>query len=137
VSFGAFGGTSYDANTFAEAGIDLTALLGAIDACTSLGVKSILVKTKESQSPTATIVDLIAPLQVTRQLGLADAGPDQPKCSQGASTSFTVTGVATPSPGDVVTSTTWTVQSQDPGVTNVSIAAPGSPTTSVTVTGTG
>ena len=61
VSFGAFGGTTYPTNTFAEGAIDLTALLGAIDPCLSIGVKTILIKTKTSQSPTATITDFITP----------------------------------------------------------------------------
>ncbi|MFV5700218.1 hypothetical protein ACM55H_17815 [Flavobacterium sp. ZT3R17] len=39
VSFSAFGLNQYSSNLFVEAAIDLTALLGAIDPCTSLGVK--------------------------------------------------------------------------------------------------
>src|SRR5262249_31641450 len=66
-----------------------------------------------------------------------DAGPDKAACATPGTTTFSVTGVATPSPGDVVTSTLWAVQSQDPGVTNVSIASPNALTTNVTVTGTG
>ena len=126
VSFGAFGSTTYDANQFIEGAIDLTALLGAIDKCTSLGIKTILVKTKTSQSPTATIVDFIAPLSVERRIGLADAGPDQAKCAN----PFTVTGIATPAPGDAIGSTLWTVISGSAAITSAS-----SPTTSVTVNG--
>jgi hypothetical protein len=48
VSFGAFGKTTYDENTFSEGAVDLTALLGAFDKCTSFGVKTILIKTKVS-----------------------------------------------------------------------------------------
>ncbi|HXJ57631.1 MAG TPA: hypothetical protein VNU68_13305, partial [Verrucomicrobiae bacterium] len=87
VPYGAFGGTTYATNTFAEAAVDLTALIGtAFDPCTSIGVRSILVKTKQSQAPTANIVDLITPIQVDLTFGLADAGPRQTKCSEGDST---------------------------------------------------
>ena len=48
VPYGAFGGTTYAKNTFAEAAVDITALIGtAFDPCTSIGVRSILVKTKQ------------------------------------------------------------------------------------------
>jgi hypothetical protein len=63
VPYGAFGNTIYQANAFAEAAVDLTALLGNVNPC-GLQIKTILVKTKESQSPTATIVDFITPKQV-------------------------------------------------------------------------
>jgi hypothetical protein len=109
VTYGAFGGTTYPPQTFAETAVDLTALLGAVDPCVGLNIRTILVKTKESQSPTATITDFVSPLQVIRRLGVANAGLDQAQCSQGASTTFTVSGVATPAPGDVVSSTLWSV----------------------------
>ena len=107
VSFPAFGGNSYSTNLFAEAAIDLTALLGALDPCASLGIKTLFVKTKTSPAPTATIVDFITPQQVQLQLGLADAGLDQSKCGN----NFSVTGAATPSPGDAISSTAWSVVS--------------------------
>src|SRR5262245_33463241 len=129
VSYGAFGSNTYVTNTFAEAAINLTALLGAIDKCTSLGITTLLIKTKESQSPTATIVDFISPISLKKQIGLADAGLDQSQCAP--SNTFTVTGVATPAPGDVVTSTSWTVV---PGSGTATIASPSNLTTSVTVT---
>ena len=66
------------ANAFAEAAIDLTALLGNFDSCLSIGVKTIMVKTKTSTSSTASIVDFIDPIQYSMKLGpSADAGPDQ------------------------------------------------------------
>ena len=70
--FSAFGGSTYSANLFVEAAIDLTALLSAIiDPCTSLGVKTIFIKTKTSPSPTATIVDFISAQPVLFQIGVA------------------------------------------------------------------
>jgi len=112
VSFGAFGKTTYDKNTFVEAAVDLTALLGAIESCTELGIKTIMIKTKESQAPTATIVDFIAPLQGSITIGVADAGPDQTKCADASGiTPFSLTGTATPSPGDAVDHVLWTVVS--------------------------
>ena len=69
VPFGAFGQTSYAANAFAEAAVDLTALLGNFDPCLSIGIKTIMVKTKSSQSSTATIGDFINPIQYTLRVG--------------------------------------------------------------------
>jgi hypothetical protein len=126
VSFPAFGLSSYSSNLFVEAAIDLTALFGAIDPCASLGVKTLLVKTKTSPSPTATIVDFITPKQVQLQLGLADAGPSQAQCGS----AFSVTGTASPSPGDNISTTAWSVVSG-----TASIASPGSATSNITVTG--
>ncbi|MDI1306423.1 MAG: T9SS type A sorting domain-containing protein [bacterium] len=126
VSFSAFGLNQYSSNLFVEAAIDLTALLGAIDPCTSLGVKTLFIKTKTSQSPTATIVDFINAKQVSLQIGLANAGLDQSQCGS----VFSVTGTATPSPGDAISSTTWSVFSG-----TATIASPSLATSNITVTG--
>jgi hypothetical protein len=113
-----------------EGAVNLTALLGAIDPCTSLGIKTLLVKCKTSASPTATITDFIAPLQIDKRIGIADAGTDQAKCSEGASTNFTLAGVATPPSPDVIGSTTWSVVSG-----TASITTPGSLNSAVSVSG--
>src|SRR6185503_4099013 len=63
VPYGAFGQTNYQANTFAEAAIDLTALLANLDPCLSISAKTIMVKTKASPSPSANIEDFIDPIQ--------------------------------------------------------------------------
>src|SRR5262245_16146021 len=87
VPYGAFGQTTYGANAFAEAALDLTATIGGFDPCVSLGFKSIMVKTKSSASSTATIEDFIDPIQFTLKIGpSADAGPDQARCTEGDST---------------------------------------------------
>ena len=96
VPYGAFGGTTYAANMFAEAAIDLTSLLGNSDPCLSIGIKTIMVKTKTSQSSSASIVDFLDPIHYSFQLGPnANAGPDQVVCSDGGTTDFELQGVAT------------------------------------------
>ena len=105
VSFGAFGNATYNKNTFVEAAVDLTALLQNFDPCLSVGIKTILIKTKVSASNSSTIVDFINPLQAVLALGAADAGVDQSQCG----TSFSLSGTATPAPGSSVISTVWSV----------------------------
>jgi hypothetical protein len=109
VPYRAFGQTNYAPNAFAEAAVDLTALLSSFDPCMSIGVRSIMVKTKASQSDTATIEDFIDPIQYTLHIGPgADAGPDQVRCSEGDSTAFPLHGTA--SAGFFpIASTTWNV----------------------------
>ncbi|MDB5232419.1 MAG: hypothetical protein JWN76_3224 [Chitinophagaceae bacterium] len=111
VTYSAFGGSTYDINTFAEGSVDLTALLGAVDPCLELNISSIMIKSKESQSPTATIVDFIAPQAVSLAIGNADAGPDQALCpGPNNSTDFFLNGGVTSATG-TVTSATWSVVS--------------------------
>lgn len=96
VPYGAFGKTNYAANAFAEAAVDLTALLGNFDQCLSFGFKTIMIKTKASASTTASIEDFLDPIQYSLKIGpSADAGPDQTRCTEGASTDFPLNGVAT------------------------------------------
>src|SRR6266568_3199792 len=132
VPYGAFGATTYAVNTFAEAAVDLTAMLGSFNTCLTVGVRNIFIKTKASQSASANIVDFISPIPVRPLLVIgpdANAGPDQTKCSEGVTTTFTVNGSAQPG-GNPLTSTNWTVVSGP-----ASILSPGSLTTSVVVTG--
>lgn len=134
VTYDAFGGNSYATNAFAEAAVDLTALIGSFDKCNVLGIKSLLVKTKESQSSTATIVDFVGPpLPVDITIGVADAGKDQAICSEGATTKFTLTGTATPPSGATVTSTVWSFAE---GEGSGTINDPQSLSTDVTIDGT-
>src|SRR5207244_7008785 len=50
----AFGTNSYlNPNTFAEAAVDLTALLGSFDPCLTVAINTIVIKTNTSQSPSA------------------------------------------------------------------------------------
>jgi hypothetical protein len=109
VPYGAFGQTTYAPNAFAEAALDLTALLGSFDECLSIGFKTIMVKTKASPSDTATIGDLIDPIQYPFRIGPSvDAGSDQTRCTEGSFTTFPLTGAAT-SGTKPIASTTWSV----------------------------
>jgi hypothetical protein len=111
VPFGAFAHTNYAPMTFVEAAIDMTALMGNFDPCLSIGVKTIMVKTKSSASSSSPISDFINPIQYSVRLGPGSyAGPNQAQCAQGGSTSFALQGQATPGVFPVV-STTWSVVS--------------------------
>jgi hypothetical protein len=109
VPYGAFGQTSYAANAFVEAAIDLTALLGNFDPCVSVGFKTVMVKTKASTSSSASIEDFIQPIQYNLNIGpSANAGPDQVRCRDGVETVFPLQGTASSGMGSV-SSTTWSV----------------------------
>src|SRR5262245_9827716 len=109
VPYGAFVQATYSPNAFAEAAVDLTALLSGFDPCFSIGFKTIMVKTKSSQSDTATIADFIDPIQYTIRIGpSANAGPDQTRCSEGDSTTFALNGTASAGTAPIA-STTWSV----------------------------
>jgi hypothetical protein len=109
VPFGAFGVTTYAPNAFAEAALDMTALLGGFDPCLSVGFKTIMVKTKSSQSSTASISDFINPIQYSLRIGpSADAGGNQARCSEGDSTAFVLQGKASAGMA-AIASTTWSV----------------------------
>src|SRR5204863_1155845 len=96
VPYDAFGQNSYESNAFAEAAINLTGLLSAFDPCLSIGVKTVMIKTKTSQSSNANIEDFIDPIQYTLRIGpSANAGPDQSRCAEGAATAFALQGAAT------------------------------------------
>jgi len=109
VPYGAFGQTSYAANAFVEAAVDLTALLGNFDTCFSIGFKTIMVKTKASTSSSASIEDFIQPIQYNLNIGPgANAGPDQARCRDGAEVVFPLQGTAS-SGLQSVSSITWSV----------------------------
>lgn len=128
VPYRAFGTTSYDANAFAEAAIDLTAMLGGFDPCVSVGFETIMIKTKASASSSASIEDFIDPIAYKLQIGPgADAGPDQTRCAEGEVTSFALNGTARPGNQPIAT-TTWSVISG-----NAVIESPGSLVTTVHV----
>ena len=128
VPYKAFGSTNYAPNAFVEAAVDLTGLLGNFDPCLTFGVKTLMVKTKTSQSTSASIEDLLDPIQITLRIGpSAEAGPDQKRCTEGDSTLFPLNGAATPGLQPIV-STTWSVVSG-----TATIDSPNSLTTSARV----
>jgi hypothetical protein len=109
VPYGAFDKTNYAPNAFAEAAVDLTALVANLDPCLHIGVRTIMVKTKASQSSTATIEDFIDPIQYLLRIGPdANAGQDQARCAEGATTAFALAGTAAAGIYPI-TSTRWTV----------------------------
>src|SRR5262249_50309772 len=65
VSYGAFGGTTYDSLAYIEAALDFSAIIGQLEPCAAFN--KIMPVTKESQSPSATIVDFLAPVDVPLQ----------------------------------------------------------------------
>lgn len=131
-----FGSNTYQTNTFIEVAVDLTSLIGNISACNDIRITTIFVKGKMSNSATANLGDFIAPIQVTElQFGTAEAGAAQSECDEGAYTEFTLKGVANPSPGYNVFSTTWSTVSYDGGTAPV-ITDASSDTTTVKVYGT-
>jgi hypothetical protein len=126
--YGAFGSTSYAPNAFGEAAIDLTALLGNFNPCESFGFKTIMIKTKASASSSASIEDFIDPIQYNLNIGPgANAGSDQVRCTEGATTSFALIGAAASGLQPVAT-TTWSVVSGD-----ATIADPASPVSTANV----
>jgi len=117
VPYPAFGLTTYPlTTTFLECSVNLSQVLGTINACTDLRITTILIKAKASESPTADLDDFVAPIQVNNlSFGNAEAGLPQSKCNEGGSyTVFTMAGEAVPSPGYTVQSTTWSVVSYIP-----------------------
>ena len=128
----AFGRSTYAKNTFAELAINVSALIQGFSPCTSLSIKSILVKTKTSNSDTAQLKDIVMPIQVKFDLGLADAGDDQTKClgedtvppATPPVTTFYLTGLSHPSVY-AVTSMAWAVLPG--GTASASITPPSKP----------
>jgi len=107
--YGAFGGNTYIPNAFAEAAVDLTALVGNFDPCLSLGFKTIMIKTKTSTSDTSSIEDFMDPIQYSFNVGPSvNAGAAQTRCTEGDSTAFALHGTATAGLHPLA-STNWTV----------------------------
>jgi len=107
--YAAFGSNIYIPNAFAEAAVDLTALVGNFDPCLSLGFKTIMIKTKTSTSDTSSIEDFMDPIQYNLKVGPSvDAGVAQSRCQEGDSTAFAVQGTATAGLQPIAY-TTWTV----------------------------
>ena len=128
VLFSAFGTNTYPQNTFIESAVNLTEVLGTIDPCANLKIKTIFVKSKTSTSPSSSIKDFFDPLAVSNlTLGSADAGDDDTVCSGG---SYQLKGVAVPSPNYSVVSTTWSVING-----SATIANPSQLNSYVTITG--
>ena len=64
VPYSAFGTNSYPLNTFAEAAVNLNALLANFGFNPCIGIKTLFIKTKTSTSPSAQLKDFIEPIQL-------------------------------------------------------------------------
>jgi hypothetical protein len=121
-----FGTQEYPPNAFAEAAIDLTAMINGVEACESFGFVAILVKTKASTSDAAGIEDFLDPIAYDFRIGpLADAGSDQMRCADALGTEFALNGTASAGLADVV-STQWSLVSGsatllDPNALNTTV----------------
>ncbi|MCH9032381.1 MAG: hypothetical protein IIB00_09010, partial [candidate division Zixibacteria bacterium] len=62
VPYEAFGDTTYQINAFAEAAINISAAVPNFDTC--FGATTLFIRTKSSQSSSAQLKDLIAPIQL-------------------------------------------------------------------------
>jgi hypothetical protein len=125
-----FGGSQYEPNTFAEVAVNLTRLVAGFDPCLTVGIETVLIKTKQSPSPDASISDFIAPLQIDLVIGPSvNAGEDLSACSQGAETTFSLEAIAQAGSHPLdPTKTQWTVVDG-----TASIASPNSLGTDVTL----
>ncbi|MFV8340755.1 hypothetical protein ACNQGL_15975, partial [Flavobacterium sp. LB3P21] len=128
VPYQAFGVNSYLQNTFIESAVNLTAVLGSIDPCTSLKIKTVFVKSKTSTSSSAAIKDFFNPVAIDNlTLGSSDAGDDATVCS---GLPYTLQGSAVPSNGYQVISKTWSLVSG-----TATIDSPNSLNSNVNITG--
>ncbi|MES2430588.1 MAG: hypothetical protein V4556_06590 [Bacteroidota bacterium] len=83
VPFGAFGSTVYNALQFVEAAVNVSQVInvGAEGLCQGLNVKTVVIKTKASSSPSAALKDLVEPLQVTFSIGAVSLAPVGTLCA--------------------------------------------------------
>jgi hypothetical protein len=92
VPFGAFGNNIYQPFAFVEAAINVTRLLQATgNACASLSVKTLWIKTKAAATGTAALKDFVEPIPVSFTFGTASIDYSDPFCAVGTA-SVTQTG---------------------------------------------
>lgn len=128
VSYSAFGVAEYPPNAFAEAAIDLTAMIDGVEPCESFGFVAIMAKTKSSTSASAGIEDFLDPIAYDFRIGpLADAGSNQVLCAEAAQTEFILSGSVSAGLAPVI-STHWSVVSGSATLTDSN-----SPTTTALV----
>ena len=78
IPYEAFGGFSYNPYQFVEAAINITAIFNTVvgDICEGIIVKSLLIKSKSSDSPSANLSDFIGPVTVNLGIGTATIAYD-------------------------------------------------------------
>jgi len=94
VPFGAFGSTTYATNAFIEAAINISAVIENIDPC--LGISSVLIMTKASQSESATLKDFAGPVPFSFGTKTTATDLAAKTVCQGASASFSTTASGLP-----------------------------------------
>ncbi len=123
VPFGAFGSTNYGINQFVEAALNLTEILGRVDPCIGVSIKTILIKTKNSDSETAALNDFIDPIQVKLSFGTATISYEgSPVCKSTPSITPTLTGVTG---GNFTSSSSNLVVDSSTGTVDVAASQPG------------
>jgi hypothetical protein len=133
VPFGAFGSTTYPKFSYAEVAANLNDVIPGLDDC--IGIATVLIKTKSSDSDDAELKDFMEPVQV--QLGtvpIVDITPSNPTLCNGQSTTLTA-NVTFPPNGPF----TWAWTSNPAGFTSTdqSITVSPSATTDYIVVVTG
>ncbi|HBS87703.1 MAG TPA: hypothetical protein DEA97_14160, partial [Bacteroidales bacterium] len=83
VPFGAFGSNIYAPYQFVEAAINITSFFGYVEPCLGISVKTVMIKTKASDSETAALSDFVEPIQVQLNLGNATISYNTPFCNYG------------------------------------------------------
>ena len=123
--FGAFGGTTYPQNSFAEVALNLNDLLGKFSSC--LSFRTVLIKSKTSQAADATVRDFLEPIQVNLGTAPTVAVNSEVICSGGTATlNALVTGGKSPysfswtGPGDFAAKT-QSITVSSPGTYTVTI----------------
>ncbi|MGE0104418.1 MAG: hypothetical protein AB7U64_19005, partial [Blastocatellales bacterium] len=94
VPFGAFGSTTYATNAFIEAAINISAVIENIDPC--LGISSVLIMTKASQSESATLKDFAGPVPFSFGTKTTATDLAAKTVCQGASATFSTTASGLP-----------------------------------------
>ncbi|MCB7480451.1 HYR domain-containing protein [Christiangramia sediminis] len=121
---GAFGYSSIAQYKFVEGAINLSAILDNLDVCNndSIGIESIFVKTKNSDSPSADLEDYISPISVDFTIASATISYlNSPVCSDSENIQVTLEGKT----GGKFSSTTGLSIDENTGEINVSLSTPG------------
>ncbi|MDX1462975.1 MAG: hypothetical protein R3359_07960, partial [Marinirhabdus sp.] len=96
VPFGSFGDNTYTPRQFIESAVNLTDVFGSLpDPCIGVSIKTLFIKTKASNSPTASLNDFVAPVQVSFTFGTAEIEyASSPACTSDGPIFVTQTGIA-------------------------------------------
>jgi len=125
VSFGAFGSMTYPVNTFGEAAVNIHDLIAKYGSC--LNLKTLLIKSKTSELPTAALMDFLDPIQLNLTT-LPVVSVNSPTVCQGSSAQVTATIISGKAPfkynwigPDGFTATTQSISVRNPGTYSVTV----------------